>query len=79
MTKLLFLVVYKLLKFFLKFSFSIKNPILKMIDYDFSMKDFMQRCLFAIMTFHSVEGSWKWARSRDNALDLGEKITFEIH
>jgi len=28
----------------LKSSFSIKNPILKMIDYDFSIQDFVQGC-----------------------------------
>jgi len=30
----------------------------------------------AILTFRSVEGSWKWA---SNTVNLGEKITLEIH
>jgi len=67
------LVVYNFLKFFLKSSFSIKHPILKMIDYEFSIQDFVQGCPLHLT---SAEGSSKWA---SNTLDLGEKITLEIH
>jgi len=42
LTKLLFLVVYIFGKFFLKSSFSVKNPILKINDSDFSIQDFVQ-------------------------------------
>jgi len=38
-----FLVVYNFERFFLKSNFSIKNLILKMNDYDFSIQDFVQR------------------------------------
>jgi len=31
-------------RLFLKFSFSFKNLIIKMIDYDFSIQDFVQGC-----------------------------------
>jgi len=40
--KLVFLVVYIFRRFFLKSSFSINNPILKMNDYDFSIQDLVQ-------------------------------------
>jgi len=39
---LLFLVIYIFQILFLKCSFSIKNPILKMIDYEFSIQGFVQ-------------------------------------
>jgi len=42
--KLLFLVLYIFEKFSLKSSFSIENLVLKMIDYDSSIQDFVQGC-----------------------------------
>jgi len=44
LTKLLFLVVHVFEKIFLKSSFSIKNSILKIIDYGFFIQDFVQGC-----------------------------------
>jgi hypothetical protein len=43
LTKMLFLVVNMLEFFFLKSNLSIKNPMLKMNGYDFSIEDFVQR------------------------------------
>jgi len=58
-----FLEVYIFERFFLKFTFSIKNPILKMNDYahdyDFSIQDFVQTYPLQSSAFHSVKGSWK--------------------
>jgi len=73
--KFLFLVVYNFGKFFLKSSFRIKNLILKVIDYDFSIQDFVQGCPLQSLTFQRIEGSWKWV---SNTLDLGGKIALEI-
>jgi len=36
-------------KIVLNSKISIKNPILKMKDYDFSIRDFVQRCLLQIL------------------------------
>jgi len=58
---------------FFKSSFRIKNPILEIFYYDFPIQDFVPaRVLIAILTFRSVEGSWKGASNTSN---LGEKIT----
>jgi len=42
LTKFIFLVVYIFESFFLKSNFNIKNLILKINDYDFSIQNFVQ-------------------------------------
>jgi len=55
LTKSLFLVFHIFEKLFLKLSQSFKNLILKMVDYDFSIQDFVHGCPLQSQLF----GVWR--------------------
>jgi len=63
---MLFLIVYIFEKIFLKSNFSIKNPIVKMLDCDFSIQDSVQWCLlqsWLSIVLKALENESSWEKN----------------